>query len=351
MTTGPATGPAAPDLRNSHRNEDEAGAPKSLIVSVTSGLCNRLWVLACALRLADRSGRQVRLLWLPRTGRVGLAYEGDEASSFEDFFNPEVEGLASTETVTDPPVLDEHAAGLDFSDIHDLTLALQAGRKPEITPALAAKATGPRILDMDEPALADSDDVWINLSTMPVGEPEDGMERFATYPSEPGAHRKDAFLESLSTYARKIQLKKADRQVVDDLVATMRNAPGGKRLVGIHVRATDLKQRTAIDRNVRIADMIHQLICTPGQGARVFLASDSNEWLADFIHTSLRPQARSAVMTYDNPDKFENSVAGTHAAIVDLYTLAACDTICGTAGSSFSSFAWLVSDAQFLIHS
>lgn len=320
-------------------------------MSVTSGLCNRLWVLACALRLADHSDRQVEALWLPRTGRVGLAYEGDEASAFEDFFRRRVDGLASVSAVTDPPILDEHAVGLDFGDVHALTLALQAGRTPEITPALAAKATGPRILDMDDPAIAAADDVWINLSTMPVGGPDDGMERFAVYPSVLGINHKDPYLESLSAYARRIRPRPAEQQIVDDLVAGMRRAPGGGRLVGIHVRATDLKQRSAVDRDARVADIIHQMTCTPGQAARIFLASDSEEWLTEFMQTSLRPPARAGVTIYDNPVKFENSTDGSRAAIVDLYTLAACDLICGTAGSSFSSFAWLVSDARFLIHS
>ncbi len=322
-----------------------------LITSVTSGLCNRLWVLACALRLADQCGRQVKLLWLQRTGRVGLPYEGDEASSLEDFFLPDIDGLASIEPLTLPPTLPEDAVGLDFRDIHELTLANQAGRPMEITPELVAKATAPRILDVHDPDIAAAADVWINLSTMPVGGPDDGMERFATYPDQLGINHKDAFLMSLSSYARRLQLRPAEQQIVDELVTGMRNEPGGGRLVGIHVRETDLKQRSAVDRNARVADIIHQLTCTPGQGARVFLASDSEAWLAEFVQTWVRPQARTAITTYENPIKTENSVAGSRAALVDLYTLAACDQIYGTAGSSFSSYAWLLSDAQFWIHS
>ena len=325
--------------------------PRQLITSVTSGLCNRLWVLACALRLADQCGRQVRLLWLQRTGRVGLPYEGDEASTLEDFFLPDIEGLASVESCTTTPDLPENAVGLDFSDVHALTLARQAGNPQEITPELVAKATGPRVLDVRDPQVAATADVWINLSTMPVGGPGDGMERFATYPDQLGQNHKDAFLASLSTYVRRLQLRPTEQQIVTRLVASMRNAPGGARLVGIHVRATDLKQRSAVNRNMHLANIIHQLICTPGQGARVFLASDSETWLTDFMQTWVRPQARAAITTYDNPIKYENSVAGSRAAVVDLYTLAACDRIYGTAGSSFSSYAWLVSDAEFRIHS
>jgi hypothetical protein len=327
-------------------------APKQLIASVTSGLCNRLWVLACALRLADQCGRRVRLLWLQRTGRVGLPYQGEETSSLRDFMLPDIGGLASVVSLTSPPELEENVVGLDYSDVHELTLALQAGRPLEITPELIAKATGPRILDVNDPEVAAAADVWINLSTMPVGGPDDGMERYAAYPAQLGINRKDAFLESLSTYARRVRLRPAERQLVDRLVASMRSAPGGAKLVGIHVRATDLKQRSTVDRNAQVADIIHKLTCVPGRpAARIFLASDSEAWLTDFMQTSVRPQARAAITMYDNPKKYENSVAGSRAAVIDLYTLAACDYICGTAGSSFSSFAWLLSDAEFWIHS
>jgi len=281
----------------------------------------------------------------------GPAIQGEEASSLEDFFLPDIEGLAVSESLTAPPKLDDDAVGLDYSDIHELTLAQQAGQPLEITPELAAKATGPRILDVDDPQVAAAADVWINLSTMPVGGPDDNMEQYARYPGPLGINHKDAYLASLSTYARRIRLRPAEREIVDQLVAHMRGAPGGARLVGIHVRATDLKQCSAVDRNAKIVEIIRQLTCTPGQSAQIFLATDSRAWLEDFMRTSLPPQSRAAITTYENPVKYENSVAGARAAIVDLYTLAACDIICGTAGSSFSSFAWLVSNARFWIHS
>jgi len=327
------------------------GTCKQLITSVTSGLCNRLWVLACALRLADQCGRQVVLNWLQRTGRVGLPYEGEEFSSLDDFFLPDIEGLTDIVPLASPPQLPPDAVGLDYSDVHQLTLALQAGKLPKITPELAAKAAGPRILDVHAPHIVAATNVWINLSTMPVGGPDDGMERFVTYPNRLGVHHKDAFLKSLSTYACRIRLRPAERQSVDQLVADMRCAPGGARLVGIHVRTTDLKQRSSVDRIAQVANIIYKLTCEPGRGARIFLASDSAAWLTDFLQSSLRPQAHAAITTYDNPTKYENSVAGSRAAVIDLYTLAACDVIYGTAGSSFSSYAWLLSDAEFWIHS
>jgi len=324
---------------------------KQLITSVTSGLCNRLWVLACALRLADQCGRQVALLWLNRTGRVGLPYQGEEKSSLEDFFRVDIEGLSSVAALTTLPDMPDDAVGLDYSDVHELTLARQAGRPLEFTPELVAHATAPRILDVDDPEVAAATDVWINLSTMPVGGPHDGMERYTVYPDQLGLNQKDAFMESLSAYARRIRPRPAEQRIIDELVTDMRAAPGGARLVGIHVRTTDLKQQSAVDRNAQVAAIIHQSTCIPGQGARIFLASDSAAWLTDFMQTSVRPQARSAITTYDNATKYENSLAGSRAAVIDLYTLAACDVIYGTAGSSFSSFAWLLSDAEFRIHS
>jgi len=280
--------------------------PKQIITSVTSGLCNRLWVLSCALRLADQSGRLVKLLWLQRTGRVGLPYEGKENSSLEDFFMPEIEGMATSTSLIDPPYFPPSAVGLDYRDVHELTLAHQAGKPMNITPDLAAKATEPRILDIHDPVVAATADVWINLSTMPIGGPADGMEQYVVYPSQPGINHKDAFLTSLSIYARRIQLRPSEKQIVEQLVAGMRSAPGGANLVGIHVRETDLKQRSAINRNARVADIIDQLTCTPGQSARIFLASDSEAWLTDFIQTWIRPQARAAITTYDNSSKFED---------------------------------------------
>ncbi len=326
--------------------------PRQIIASVTSGLCNRLWVLACALRLADQCDRRVALQWLQRTGRVGLPYEGEEKSSLEDFCLPDIEGLASVTPLTSAPEFKVGSVGLDYSDIHELTLARQAGRPLEITPELVAKATAPRILDVHDPQVAAASDVWINLSTMPVGGPDDGMERFIVYPDQLGKNSKDAFLSSLSVYARRIQLRPAEKEIAAQLIAKMRSAPGGARLAGIHVRATDLKQRSAVDRNAQLAAIIHHHTCVPGeQAARIFLTSDSETWLEDFIRTAVRPQARTAITTYVNPIKYENSVAGSRAAMIDLYTLAACDIIYGTAGSSFSSYAWLLSDAQFWIHS
>ena len=131
----------------------------------------------------------------------------------------------------------------------------------------------------------------------------------------------------------------------------MRASPGGARLVGLHVRGTDLKQRSNVDRNQQLANIVHGCTCMPGQAARIFLACDSEEWAEDFIENHVRPQSRRAITTYEHPEKTDNSVAGARAALVDLYTLAACDVIYGTAGSSFSSYAWLLSDAEFRIHS
>ena len=59
------------------------------------------------------------------------------------------------------------------------------------------------------------------------------------------------------------------------------------------------------------------------------------------------------LLSYNDESKTFNNLSGVQKAIVDLYLLSSCQIILGTKGSSFSYFAWMLSNDTTLyeVHS
>ena len=320
---------------------------RTITATVWSGLCNRLFVISSALRLAEASDRDLHVYWLSRTGRAAMEYEGEEDALFEEMFDPDIDSLISITYVPVPPAMPPGTPGLDYQAGFDLPV----GKGMQVPDEVVALLTSPRILDLQDPAVESADDVWIHLSTMPVGTPADGMERHLNYFLPPGIHQKDRFFKSLSDYARRIRLAAPIRAEVDTLVAAMRDKAGGAPLVGIHIRGTDRDQRTDVSREDALNRIVTSLLSRPDRTPQIYLASDDQGEIDRVTRQAERAGVADAITMYDNPVKFENSAAGTRAALIDLYALAACDVIYGTAASSFSLYAWMLSSANFHIHS
>ena len=322
-------------------------AQKKIIATVWSGLCNRLFVIASAMRLAEQSQRALEVFWLSRTGRAAIDYAGRQDVVFEDLFEPGTDGLASITYVEEPPSLPDDAVGLDFS----CGFELPVGKGIQVSPEVIKTLTSPRILDLADPACQLADELWIHLSTLPVGGVNDGMQAHADYFLPPGIHQKDRFLKSLSEYARRMRPKIEIQEEVRRLVEKMRARAEGAPLIGIHIRGSDGEQRTDVSRPEVLAGILHRLVSNPERKVQIYLASDDPGEIERVFNLTGAESFTPAITMYDNTIKFENSAQGTYAALVDLYTLAECDVIYGTAASSFSLYAWVLSNANFHIHS
>ena len=155
----------------------------------------------------------------------------------------------------------------------------------------------------------------------------------------------------MSDYAQRFRPQPDIRDEVDRLISGMRARADGAPVVGIHIRGSDREQRTDVPRQQALAHIIGRLLANPERRTQIFLASDDEGEIDRVFSLPGADEFRAAITLYDNPVKLENSAQGTRAALVDLYTLAECDVIYGTAASSFSLFAWLLSNANFHIHS
>ena len=117
------------------------------------------------MRLAELSQRELHVYWLARTGRAAMDYQGEENVVFADLFGDNIDGLASVSYVPEPPQMPSSAAGLDYSGGFELPV----GKGIQVPPEVVMQLTSPRILDMNDPAVRSAEEVWIHLSTMPVG--------------------------------------------------------------------------------------------------------------------------------------------------------------------------------------
>lgn len=300
---------------------------KELYVTVTSGLCNRLFVVLSGLRLCERHGHTLSVFWTERTGRKLLPYVGSVASGWDDYFQP-LPGVW-TFAVTGHPTFQDAPVALDMARWETTVVPLGEPGLFSVPRAMANYLESPRVVDPTQRL------VIVRGETLPFGTAADGMERHLRYATAVGVYRKDAFLTDLSHVAKRLVPRNigAIRAVRERLAARY------TEFWGIHVRGTDLVQRTKVDRRAAV----EQIIRSAPAGVGVFVASDEPlAWLADHAN----------VATYDNPQKYENSVAGVQHALVDLYTLAACTRLFGTSGSSFGMMAWILSDAdEYTVHS
>ena len=323
---------------------------RSLHVSLTSGLCNRLWVLVSAVRVAALTGRSLAGYWYGRTGRTGLPYVGTTDSALEDFFRPLDPAVAGVPCTVVPVVRIEFPDSLPGVNL--------AGSNPRNLPRDAdgrttMAARGPAYERMraphaiDDRATLEAPHVLAHYLTHPLGTGADPMAAHRHYPATVGRHTKDAYLEDLGALARRLLVPHPATQaaIAAQLNAILALAPSV--VVGVHARCTDMAQRSGVDRRTALSTIVGaELGADPG--AVVYFASDDPALTASLAAEF----AGERFCHYNDPVAIENSVAGTSGALVDLYTLAACGRLYGTAGSSFSAFAWLLSRAPILtVHS
>lgn len=309
---------------------------KALYVTVASGMCNRLFVVAAALRLCRAYGHALAVFWTERTGRGAVPYVGTVCSGWTDYFQP-LPGVAMY-AVSGHPRFQDTPVALDRVALADGTAVRpRGGAEPPTTTELLELGrmqveylSAPRVVDPR------SELIIVRGETYPFGTAADPMDRYMGYFVTPGPRRKDAFLRSLSSAAQRFVLRP---ELAAQVAAIGRTLAPYRETWGVHVRGTDMHRRTTVDR-VRA---VNELIADAPPDVGIFLASDEPlAWLE-------RPER---VVVYDNPLKYENSVAGTRHALVDLYALARCTKLYGSAGSSFSMMAWVLSALdEYTIHS
>ena len=312
---------------------------KEIHVTVCSGLCNRMFVIAAGLLLREKHGHKLSVFWTERTGRHGLPYVGNINSGWDQYF----ERLAGVSTygVTGHVVFQDSPVALDKIAAEQSTTPVvaagtPAGEKYATLYRLSAEAAQyfrrPKIVD---PA---ADLIIVRGETHPFGTPADSMERHSGYYVQVGPHRKDEYWSGLARAAKLLTPVAKLRALVDAAHAKFAKFD---KVWGVHVRGTDLLPRTRVDRKAAIL----KIIAGAPAGTGFYVASDAPvAWLP--------AEAGEKILSYDNPVKYENSVAGTQHAIVDLYVLARCDRLFGSAGSSFSEMAWLLSDLDvYTVHS
>jgi hypothetical protein len=296
------------------------------------------------MALAERTGRSLTVLWYVRTGRFGLEYSGPVASTFGDYFQalPGVRVVPVADVAPQPG-----AAGVDVSALTPLAKTAEPGKPVAMR---VDPETARRLLE--EPLLVDASgperDVWVAGSVHPFGAPEDREHVWSRYPSAIGTHKMTPWLLGLRKAALRLRLHDADALAVSALLRRMRSKHG--RLVAIHVRATDLVVQSTAQREQSLRAVLQHELGSPETG--VFVAADCDEGVALVRTLAESLGAGDRVHSASDTSRFENSVQGTHGALVDLFTLAGCDSLYGTVRSSFSAFAWLLSDADsFVLHS
>ena len=306
---------------------------KKIVVVVCSGVCNRMFVIASALRIREKYGHELTVFWAERTGRQGLPYVGTECSDWDDYFEPipgvATFGIEKTIKFQDKPV----ALSQEKFERGSVQTAAKGAKFVWADVERIKYATAPKVVDPENPL------ILVLRETKPFGTSSDPMEMHLSYPTTPRVYKKDAYLRDLSRMAQKLCPKNAQQ-----VRHTLQKFAKFDTVWGIQIRGTDLRRRTTIDRKAAIAAIYKRAPRTTG----FFVAADT---LLPWVDKIFATEPERLLM-YDNPAKFENSVEGTQHALVDLYALAQCDKLFGSSGSSFSAMAWILSDLEeFEIHS
>jgi len=300
---------------------------KQIHLVLYSGLANRLWVLLSALNIRRTHGHTVYGFWTEKVGRAGLPYVGPVHSNWSDFFQP-IEGVHMI------PI----QGSVAFAQAADLDQEQYIPKELHTPQKLSREAwqfiSGPKVVNPDK------DTLIVKKLTTPFGTDPQVMARYVRYLDQPGQYHKDAYLQDLAGLARQ-QLQPV-ASVQHDIDALQPRFGEFDTVFGVHLRGTDLVRDPAARQAQRLAvtQAIQQTI-KPGIG--FYIASDEPiDWLVE--------QFPDHILFHDNPRKTENSIEGSRQAIVDLFMLSKCRAIKGTAKSSFSMMAWLLSEeAEYII--
>lgn len=310
--------------------------PKEIIITVNSGMCNRMFLIISALRISKQYGHVLTVFWPERTGRYGLPYYGEINSDWDDYFI-RMEGV-STYGIYGSIKLQNNVIALN----HEASL-------PENLPII----NGNRWCDKDKtlalfsPKVIDplQKKIIVQKDTKPFGVESDNMEKYMNYFDKIGVYNKEnnPYLLELSIEAKKFKLIPKMQLIVDQFSTIFSRFSS---IWGIHIRGTDLEPFTNINRNDAIKTILEASMYNNNIG--IFIASDEPmskyTWITEMLGNKL--------ITYNNNIKLENSVEGTQHGLVDLFLLSKCNRIYGTSGSSFSMMSWMLSElSEYTIHS
>lgn len=142
---------------------------------------------------------------------------------------------------------------------------------------------------------------------------------------------KSAWLDAVQQGRQAIQLADPAQAVLDEFVATWEIHP-----LGVHIRRTDL----AIGRRLRVApdaEFFH-VIKQECDGRQIMLCTDNPETEVKF-RKRFGDQMLIRTRAWVPPVSIHHRHTLLFDTAIDLYSLAKCDKIIGTHGSSFSEYA------------
>ena len=117
---------------------------KRLIVTVFSGLCNRLFAVLSAIRVARRGGHRVTVYWCEKLGRFGVQYQGSTNTFWEDLFE-RIPGVTFESIVGNIRL--QHPPDLDISLTLPENLPRNAGGHLIMTQEIRRMIEAPKVVD------------------------------------------------------------------------------------------------------------------------------------------------------------------------------------------------------------
>lgn len=315
---------------NNQQTKVRTNCPKEMLITVYSGMCNRMFLIISAMRLCRVHGHKLTVFWSERTGRYGLPYYGDINSDWDDYFK-RIDYIA-TYGIQGSIKFQDNFVDLDQERSFPENLPVVNGT-PYASKEITMMLFGPKTVNVK------NNKIIVQKLTKPFGSECDDMKNYMNYVDKIGLHRKDKYLEELSNEAKNFKLIDKLQSIVDEEMVKFQKY---KEVWGIHLRGTDLAPQTSKDKKAALL----QIFQSASEFVGFFIASDEEVplWIKDKLGDKL--------IVYDNVVKLENSIEGTQYGLVDLYLLSKCNKLFGTSGSSFSMMAWMLSEnTDYTIHS
>ncbi len=312
---------------------------------VFSGLSNRLFAIISAMRYARQTQQEIIIYWYNPVSRYGLPYEGTkpEVEHLNCFFKK----LPNITLKTWVPELIDNLKREGNAMVYDGTEIIPQFMQKN--PDGSTKFPSDFNLLISRPlGFPRMNNIIVNMPTHPWGFDDDPMATYKNYPNEPGMIKvKSQYERELSKFAKKLEpissllsLIRHHQSLFNDSTKSL----GHVKKLGIHIRRSDLKTNVTDEQLDNIIDKyVNQYTRSHG----IWITSDDLEIQNRYL--SKYPK----VIGYTDPTKTQNNLVGVQKALVDLYILASCDHILGTAGSSFSYFSWMLANdsTTFEIHS
>lgn len=324
---------------------------------LTSGLSNRLLALLSGMRYALMTQQKLRVHWVRPVGRYGLAYQGEVVKDehlyyfFREIPDIELAIWPDGEIRMIWQTLRENWLDRGVEIIYDGTQVIPELMNNDFPSDFAQKISESIMTKIPQSPEEQKKEVAIVMPTSPFG--IEGVDQasqvvrnyrqlFASG-DEMKPRFKNTFEKQLAKFGRKLKPIGQLQRVIDFQARMLRR--GGQRLLGIHIRRTDLETRVGLEElDSRIAKIYHDYY---GVGKyQVMICSDDYQLEERYVK-------RYGFWHYFDRRKADNNLEGVQKSLVDLYLLASCDLIFGTRGSSFSYLSFILAkdSTQFGIHS